>query len=234
MRRKDGRLHAGGAGQFRRRLRQRPRFHPPGHAASARRAHREGRPGLVDRGRDRRLRAGARAPASRPPAWPCRRCSNGARRPARPRKALSYIASKKDASGHLGHHAGHHHGAAGAAALHRKRARADVRGTVEVTLNGKPVEKLDADAGQQRPAAPVRVQGHRCARRQYGGASIRRQGRPGLPGGGHATSSRGTRSRPNEPLSIDVAYDRTQPGAGRYRHRHRDREEQSGPSPPTW
>ena len=36
------------------------------------------------------------------------------------RKALSYIASKKDASGHLGHDAGHHHGAARAAALDRE------------------------------------------------------------------------------------------------------------------
>ncbi len=37
------------------------------------------------------------------------------------RKALAYIASKKDAGGDLGHHAGHHHGAAGAAARHGKR-----------------------------------------------------------------------------------------------------------------
>ena len=69
---------------------------------AARRAHREGRAGLVDRRRNQRLRHAAPAPASRPPAWPCRRCSSGAGLRARRRKALSYIASKKDASGTWG------------------------------------------------------------------------------------------------------------------------------------
>ena len=35
-------------------------------------------------------------------AWPCRRCSSGAGHPASRAKALSYIASKKDASGTWG------------------------------------------------------------------------------------------------------------------------------------
>ena len=64
---------------------QGPRIHRPGDAASAGRAHREGRPSLVDAPKRPASMRAARAPAWRPPAWPCRRCSNGARH--RPRRA---------------------------------------------------------------------------------------------------------------------------------------------------
>jgi hypothetical protein len=46
---------------------------------------------------------------------------------------------------HVGHHAGHHHGAA-RLLLSTEKGAADVRGTVEITLNGKPVEKLTLTA----------------------------------------------------------------------------------------
>ncbi len=83
----------------------------------------------------------ARAPAWRPPASPCRRCSSGARRPQTAGKALAYIAAKKDASGTWGTTQATIM-ALRALLLSTEKGAADVRGTVEVSLNGKTVETL--------------------------------------------------------------------------------------------
>ena len=72
--REGGRVHAGGGGQFRGGLREGPRVHAPGDAHAAGCAHGKRRAGLVDGGRDRRLRQAARAPPWRPRGWRCRRC----------------------------------------------------------------------------------------------------------------------------------------------------------------
>ena len=80
---------------------------------------------------------------------------------------------------------------------------------VEVSLNGKPVEKLaltpeNNDLLHQFVFKPVR-----CAERErrWKCGSKAKAAWPTRSWG--ATSCRGPRSRPSEPLSIDVAYDRT-------------------------
>jgi len=79
----------------------------------------------------------AQAPASRRRGWQYKRCSNRARAQAQPRKPSAMLPPRKTLPAH-GHYAGYDHGATGAAACRRERG-SDVRGTLEITLNGQPV-----------------------------------------------------------------------------------------------
>ena len=121
-------------------------------------------------------------------------------------KALRYIASKKDAAGTWGTTQATIM-ALRALLLSTEKGSADVRGAVEITLNGKPIEKLTLTAdnndllhqftlGGADPAAnsvALRFEGK-------GGLAYQIVGRYFVPWGEKAA---------NEPLSIDVAYDRT-------------------------
>ena len=81
------------------------------------------------------------------------------------RKALAYIAAKKDAGGTWGTTQATIM-ALRALLLATEKGAADTQGTVEVLLNGKPVGETDAYPGEQRSAAPVRAQGRRDCRGQ--------------------------------------------------------------------
>jgi alpha-2-macroglobulin-like protein len=64
--------------------------------------------------------------------------------------------------------------------LSTEKGAADVRGAVEISLNGKPAQKL-AHAGEQRPAAPVRVPGEcRGGAQKRSAWSFRFEGKGGL------------------------------------------------------
>ena len=99
------------------------------------------------------------------------------------RKALAYIASKKDANGAWGTTQATIM-ALRAVLLSTEKGAADVRGTVEVSLNGKPVEKLVLTPENNDLLHQFVFKGVNAARRQYGGSPLQRQGRIGLPGGG--------------------------------------------------
>ena len=94
------------------------------------------------------------------------------------RKALTYIAAKKDAAGTWGTTQATIM-ALRALLLATEKGAADVRGTVEVLLNGKPVEETGAHAGEQRPAAPVRLQ-ETSTRRAPTTVELRFDGKGGL------------------------------------------------------
>ncbi len=98
-------------------------------------------------------------------------------------KALGYIASKKDAQGTWGTTQATIM-ALRALLLSTEKGAADVRGTVEVTLNGRRDGDADADCGEQRPAASVRSEGSRFERSECGGIEVYREGKLGVPGGG--------------------------------------------------
>jgi alpha-2-macroglobulin-like protein len=202
--RHDGRLHAGGAGQLRRRLWKDREFtgRPCGccWTPAPRKTSRPGGP------RKRpACTAPARAPPWRPPAWPCSAAQVGPGSATAARRWL--YRGQEGRRGHLGHHAGDHHGAARAAALHRKGA-ADVRGTVEISLNGKPVEKLtltpeNNDLLHQFVFKGVDAKAANNVESGFdgkGGLAYQVVGRYFLPW---------TEKPAGEPLSIDVAYDRT-------------------------
>jgi uncharacterized protein YfaS (alpha-2-macroglobulin family) len=121
------------------------------------------------------------------------------------RKALAYIASKKDASGTWGTTQATIM-ALRALLLSTEKGSADVRGTVEITLNGKPVEKLTLTPDNNdllhqfvfknvdaKNAVEVRFNGK-------GGLAYQVVGRYFTPW---------TEKPSGEPLSISVAYDRT-------------------------
>jgi uncharacterized protein YfaS (alpha-2-macroglobulin family) len=121
------------------------------------------------------------------------------------RKALSYIASKKDASGTWGTTQATIM-ALRALLLSTEKGSADVRGTVEITLNGKPVEKLTLTPDNNdllhqfvlknvdaKNTVEVRFDGK-------GGLAYQVVGRYFVPW---------TEKPAGEPLSISVAYDRT-------------------------
>ena len=140
-------------------------------------------------------------------------------------KALSYIASKKDASGTWGTTQ------ATIMALRAllpstEKGAADVRGTVEVLLNGKPVEKLtltpeNNDLLHQFVFKSLDSQNAATVEIQFegkGGLAYQVVGSYFLPwdrkaGERAALDRRGLRSHATR--------------AGRYRHGHRDRQEQS-------
>ncbi len=123
------------------------------------------------------------------------------------RKALSYIASKKDASGTWGTTQATIM-ALRALLLATEKGAADVRGTLEVLLNGKPAEKLvltpenndllhqsvfKAIDSKEASTVEIRFDGK-------GGLAYQVVGSYFLPW---------DKGPANEPLSINVAYDRT-------------------------
>ncbi len=122
-------------------------------------------------------------------------------------KALSYIASKKDASGTWGTTQATIM-ALRAVLLSTERGSADVRGTVELTLNGKPVQKLTLTADNndllhQFVFKQIDARGSNSVGLRFsgkGGLAYQVVGRYFLPW---------TEKPVGEPLSIDVAYDRT-------------------------
>lgn len=121
-------------------------------------------------------------------------------------KALRYIAAKKDAAGTWGTTQATIM-ALRALLLSTEKGAADVRGEVEVSLNGKLVQKLALTPENNdllhQFVFPVDVQGaHRAALRFAGKGGLAYQvvGRYFVPWGEKPAG---------EPLSIDVAYDRT-------------------------
>jgi hypothetical protein len=123
-------------------------------------------------------------------------------------KALKYIASKKDASGTWGTTQATIM-ALRALLLSTEKGSADVRGTVEVTLNGKVVDKLvltaeNNDLLHQFVYKEVDAHGPNSVALRFtgtGGLAYQVSGRYFLPWA----------ERPaNEVLSIAIAYDRTQ------------------------
>ena len=107
------------------------------------------------------------------------------------RKAMSYIASKKDASGTWGTTQATIM-ALRALLLATEKGAADVRGTLRSPAQRQGGRETCADGGEQRPATSVRVQRCRFEGRQHGGDPLRRQGRPGVPGGGEILPSLGS------------------------------------------
>ncbi len=122
-------------------------------------------------------------------------------------KALSYIASKKDASGTWGTTQATIM-ALRALLLSTEKGSADVRGTLEVTLNGKPVEKLvltpeNNDLLHQFVFKKIDAKGANTVEIRFdgkGGLAYQIAGRYFVPWNEKPAS---------EPLSISVAYDRT-------------------------
>jgi hypothetical protein len=120
-------------------------------------------------------------------------------------KALRYIASKKDASGTWGTTQATIM-ALRALLLSTEKGAADVRGTVEVSLNGKLVEKLvltpENNDLLHQFVWPAETQGARVALRFAGKGGLAYQivGRYFVPW---------PEKPADEPLSIDVKYDRT-------------------------
>jgi uncharacterized protein YfaS (alpha-2-macroglobulin family) len=123
-------------------------------------------------------------------------------------KALAYLAAKKDATGAWGTTQATIM-ALRALLLATEKGAADVRGTVEVTLNGKPVERLvltpeNNDLLHQFTLKNVAASGSNRVAIRFdgkGGLAYQVVGRYFLPW---------TERPENEALSIDVAYDRTQ------------------------
>ena len=118
-------------------------------------------------------------------------------------KALSYLASKKDANGAWGTTQATIM-ALRAILLSTEKGAADVRGTVEITLNGKPARTLTLTADNNDLLHQFVFDG---AARQValkfdgkGGLAYQIVGRYFVPW---------DRKPANEPLSIDVTYDRT-------------------------
>jgi uncharacterized protein YfaS (alpha-2-macroglobulin family) len=123
------------------------------------------------------------------------------------RKALNSLASMKDASGTWGTTQATIM-ALRAILLSTEKGAADVRGAVEISLNGKPVETLTLTAENNDLFHQFALKGidhhgaNRVELRFTGQGSLAYQvaGRYFVPW---------TAKPPNEPLSIDVAYDRT-------------------------
>ena len=94
--------------------------------------------------------------------------------------------------------------------LATEKGAADVRGTLAVLLNGKPVEKLVLTPENNDLLHQFVFKGNR--REQRGASTVRTpvrgQGRACLPGRGELLPALGAEAA-GEALSIDVAYDRT-------------------------
>jgi hypothetical protein len=124
------------------------------------------------------------------------------------RKAMTYIAAKKDASGTWGTTQATIM-ALRALLLATEKGAADVRGTLEVVLNGKTAEKLvltpdNNDLLHQFVFKDVDAKGANTVEIKFagkGGLAYQVVGQYFLPW---------DKKPENEPLSIDVAYDRTQ------------------------
>jgi hypothetical protein len=141
---------------------------------------------------------------------------------------MNYIAAKKEATGAWGTTQATIR-ALRALLLATEEGAADVRGTVDILLNGKSVQKLTLNSGKQRSAASVRFQ-ERGGRRPPGfpGLSPKRRRRELCRGRfartpwrygltvmedwpirlWEVTFFRGEKPA-NEELSINVSYDRT-------------------------
>jgi len=123
------------------------------------------------------------------------------------RKAITYIASKKDASGEWGTTQATIM-ALRALLLASEKGAADVRGTLEVLLNGKTAEKLTLTADNNELLHQFVFKG--IDSKTANAVQIKFEGKGGL-----AYQVVGNYFLPwdkkpeNEPLSIDVAYDRT-------------------------
>ena len=122
------------------------------------------------------------------------------------RKALRYLAAKKDADGTWGTTQATIM-ALRALLLSTEKGAADVRGTVELSLNGKPVQKLlltpDNNDLLHQFVLPVDAQGVQQVALRFagkGGLAYQIVGRSFVPWGAKPAAA---------PLSIDVAYDRT-------------------------
>jgi len=122
-------------------------------------------------------------------------------------KALSYIASKKDASGTWGTTQATIM-ALRALLLSTEKGAADVRGNIEITLNGKPVERLtltaeNNDLLHQFALKGVDSKGANNVEVKFdgkGGLAYQVVGRYFVP----------WNEKPaGEPMSIDITYDRT-------------------------
>jgi hypothetical protein len=187
------------------------------HCCSTRASRKTSKPG----GRPKRpasTATGASASRGDHRDWPCRRCSNGAKRRP-PRKGARYIASKKDAAGTWGTTQ------ATIMALRalllstgERRGRCARHGGDLAERQAGP--ETGAHAGEQRPAAPVRLQGVDGAAAQSRG-QLRFDGKGGLAYqvvGRYF--SRG--AKPAASRSRSMWHTTARTGAGRYRHRHRD------------
>jgi hypothetical protein len=128
------------------------------------------------------------------------------------RKAMNYIASKKDAAGTWGTTQATIM-ALRALLLATEKGAADVRGTLQVLLNGNPVEKLILTPENNDLLHQFVFQGRESKSTGSEGSNtveLRFEGKGGL-----AYQIVGTYFLPwdekpaNQPLSIDVAYDRT-------------------------
>ena len=128
------------------------------------------------------------------------------------RKAMSYIASKKDSAGTWGTTQATIM-ALRALLLATEKGAADTQGTLEVLLNGKPVEKLTLTAENNdllHQFVFKHLESKDTGSETSNAVEIRFEGKGGL-----AYQVVGSYFLPwdekpaNEPLSIDVAYDRT-------------------------
>jgi uncharacterized protein YfaS (alpha-2-macroglobulin family) len=123
------------------------------------------------------------------------------------RKALGYLASKKDASGTWGTTQATIM-ALRALLLSSEKGAADVRGNVEISLNGKPVERLtlspeNNDLLHQFVLKGIHANGPNVVEVRFdgkGGLAYQIAGRYFVPWNEKPAA---------EPLSIDVTYDRT-------------------------
>ena len=123
------------------------------------------------------------------------------------RKALSYLTSKKDASGTWGTTQATIM-ALRALLLATEKGTADVRGTLEVLLNGKPVEKLALTPENNDLLHQFVLK--QIDSRSTHTVSIRFAGKGGLAYQVVGSYFLPWNEKPaSEPLSIDVAYDRT-------------------------
>ena len=134
------------------------RVHAPGNATAARRAHRERRASVVERRGNRRLCHGRQRQRGNHRTRRAGAAQIGRSHQAQRARRSPIIASKKDARGTWGTTQATIM-ALRALLLATGKGAADVRGTLEVMLNGKPVEKLTLTAREQRSAASVRLQG---------------------------------------------------------------------------
>jgi hypothetical protein len=122
-------------------------------------------------------------------------------------KALSYLASKKDAGGTWGTTQATIM-ALRALLLSTEKGAADVRGTVEITLNGKPVQKLTLTPDNNDLLHQFVFKG--VDAKAANNVAIRFDGKGGLAYQVVGRYFVPWNEKPaNEALSIDVAYDRT-------------------------
>ena len=192
---KLGCLHARRAGQFRRRLRQGSRTSRAGRCEQLLDARTEKddqawwtaeETGVYATRRERRRRD------HRPGHAGAAQVGRGIRRP-RARRCI-IIASKKDATGAWGTTQATIM-ALRAVLLSTEKGAADVRGTVEISLNGKPVERLMLTPDNNDLLHQFVFKGVDPARRQYGGNSFQRQPADWRTRWWAGTSCRGRNSR---------------------------------------